>query len=109
MRERLERILTRWGQTVVWHTEEKEISCRAFLQPVLAKKEEPMWAVTPLGAADQRRWTYLGGGGVSLKTGMRLTCQGMTFVVREAMPVYLEDGEPLYWWAAVTAEKENAE
>ena len=63
---------------------------------------------TLLGEADRRRWLYIGGGNNPLAAGERLSCLGMDFRVREAMPVWWE-GEILYWWATLLAEKEAAE
>ena len=40
--------------------------------------------------------------------GDRLSCQGMDFQVREAMPVWWE-GELLYWWGTLLPEREAAE
>ena len=81
---------------------------RAFVQPILTRREDPLWDQTPLGAADRRRWLYIGGGGAAVRAGDRLRCQGADFLVREAAPVYLEDGAPLYWWATLVREREAA-
>lgn len=108
MRERLEQVLEQYGQPVVWHLAEGDRKGRAFVQPILAKKEDAMSAHTPLGVADQRRWSYIGGGDVPLGAGDRLSCLGMEFRVRETMPVYFDEEEPLYRWATLIAEKEAA-
>ena len=108
MKERLEQILARYGQTVIWRRETGDQRSYAFVQPVLVKKETPMAEQTPLGEADQRRWTYIGSGEIAVAAGDRLDCQEMTFRVREALPVYLGDGAPLYWWAVLIQEREAA-
>ena len=108
MRERLEAILAAYGQTVTWRRPEGDRTERAFVQPILTRREEPLWDQTPLGAADRRRWLYIGGGGAAVRAGDRLHCQGADFLVREAAPVYLEDGAPLYWWATLVREREAA-
>ena len=108
MRDRLETILTQYGQPVVWHLDAGDREGQAFVQPILAKREDAMSAHTPLGVADQRRWSYIGSGEVPLTAGDRLSCLGMEFRVREAMPVYFNETEPLYWWATLITEKEAA-
>lgn len=106
MKRRLEAVLRRYGQQVVWPETGRE--GLAFVQPVLVKRENPMSARTPLGEADRRRWLYIGSGEPPLAEGDRLRCQGMLFRVREAMPVCWE-GQLLYWWAVLLPEKEAAE
>ena len=108
MRRRMKAILDAYGPTVVWRREGGEQEGRAFVQPILTKRERSMWMQTPLGAADQRRWVYIGRGEEPVAAGERLCCQGKVFLVREAIPVCLEDGAPLYWWATLVREKEAA-
>ena len=106
MRERLEAVLRRYGQQVRWPESGRE--GLAFVQPILTRRETPMSVQTPLGRADRRRWLYIGGGDNALAEGDRLSCQGMDFRVREAMPVWWE-GELLYWWGTLLPEREAAE
>ena len=108
MRERLERILIQYGQPVIRHLPEGDREGTAFVQPVLAKREDAMSARTPLGVADQRRWTCIAGGEFPMAMGDTLTCMGMHFRVREATPVWFDGEKPLYWWATLISEKEAA-
>ncbi len=110
MRARFERILERYGQTVVLTRREsgRETALRAFLQPLLQRREHPPVAATPLGAADRRRWLYIGPGGVPLSPGDRIAWEGRTLRVQEAVPVYWRD-EPLYCRAILAPGKEMAE
>jgi len=108
MRERLERILAQYGQPVIWHLPEGDREGTAFVQPVLAKREDAMSARTPLGVADQRRWTCIASGEFPMAMGDTLTCMGMHFRVRETMPVWFDGEKPLYWWATLISEKEAA-
>lgn len=94
-------ILSRYGQTVTLCRQgEKELPCRAFLQPVLERGEDLFQRLpTPLGQVRQDRWICLGGPEMALDRlgDGYLAWGGETFTVRSAQPVYLGD-ELVYWW-----------
>ena len=106
MRDALERALGDYGQTVTIRHGQQETACRAFLQPVLQKREEEPRGDTPLGSVDERRWVYIGTAEVARYDTVE-GC-GMSFLVKEATPVYL-GGAILYWhamlWKAREAER----
>ena len=104
MRERFEAVLRRYGQRVTVLPSGRE--GWALIQPVLERRTAH--SHTPLGAADQRRWTYIGSGEVPLAVGARLVWAGRQFQVREAAEVLWLDERPLYWWALLAREKEAA-
>ena len=55
MREQLEAALGTYGQAVTIRRGETITACRAFLQPVLAKRQEEPREDTSLGSVDERR------------------------------------------------------
>ena len=109
MRARLEQIMEQYGQlaalTPGGGMETLEI--RAFLQPVLNKREEPPVTVTPLGPVSEQRWLYIGPAGAEVSAGDRITCGSVRLAVQESQPVYWQD-EVLYWRATLRREKEAA-
>ena len=109
MRARFERILERYGQTVVLTRREsgRETALRAFLQPLLQRREHPPVAATPLGAASSQRWLYIGNGRQEIAPGDRAEWNGLRLAVQEARPVCWAD-ETVYYWAILRREKEAA-
>ena len=102
MTETFARILRRYGQRAAVNGGET----RAFLQPVRERAKAAPFAVTPLGAVDDRIWLYLGG--MELKPGDRVETEDGAFTARSCQPVRLGD-ETVYWWAALEAQRETAE
>ena len=109
MRARLEGILARYGQDAVLTDREsgEERRVRAFVQPVLKKREELPVQATALGAASRERWLYIGGGSQPLRAGDGVACGGLRLQVQEARGVPWGGGT-LYWWALLRREKEKA-
>lgn len=110
MRARLEGILAQYGQEVLLTPREggEEAPVRAFLQPILKRREDLPAAATPLGAVSQQRWLYIGSGGRPLAPGDRAVWGGLRLTVQEARIVPWKD-EPLYCWALLRPGKEAAE
>lgn len=110
MRARLERLIARYGQDVSLTPRHggESAPAKAFLQPILKRREQPPAVFTPLGAASGQRWLYIGGGSHAVRPGDRAACGGLRLLVQEARPVYWEN-ETLYYWAILRREKEAAE
>ena len=105
MREKIQEILTRYGQTAVVRTAAGETETQAFLQPVAERSEAERGAVTELGWMDARRWRYLGQ--TPLEAGDTVAWEGMEFSVRSSR-LYCIGQTPLYWWAVLEREREMA-
>ena len=103
MREALERALRDYGQAATIRHGETATACRAFLQPVLPKRQEEPREDTTLGSVDARRWVYIGTAEVARYDTVE-GC-GMSFLVKEATPVYLGD-TILYWHAVLWKARE---
>lgn len=108
-----ERILERYGQKVdVYYGESRVgVPARAFLQPVLERREDWKQEVpSPLGMARQDRFLYMGEAGVPLDgigEGF-LMCRGVRYEVQAAQAVYV--GKELsHWWAVLRIRDEELE
>lgn len=102
MRRTLGRILERYGQEAAVNGQRT----RALIQPKRERDKSAPFAVTPIGAVDDRDWVYLGQAEVS--PGDRVETEDGAFLVRNARAARL-GGEVVYWWAAMRAEREAAE
>lgn len=105
MREEIQKLLTRYGQTAVVRTAEGETKTKAFLQPVTERSEAERGAVTELGWTDLRRWRYLGQ--TPVEAGDTVIWEDMVFSVRSSR-LHCIGQTPLYWWAVLEREREMA-
>ena len=109
MRERLERVMDRYGQAVTLFPRcgGEALEMQAFLQPLLKNRDEPPVAVTPLGPVSEQRWLYIGRSGVEVLAGDRMTCGELELTVQEVRTVFWRD-EALYRRAVLRRKKEEA-
>ena len=102
-----EEILARYGQdvTVCYSDGRPEGVARAFLQPVVDRREDWRQTVpTVLGIARRDRFLYPGEPGVSREGGEALVWKGRRFWIQSLQPIYV--GEHLsHWWAVAGAEE----
>lgn len=106
MRDWIQRVLERYGQTVTVEREGEGVSGRAFLQPVAERGEQVPEDFTGIGWLDGRLWLYLGQ--TEVGAGDLILWNSMEFRVRSSRPYHIGD-EPLYWWASLERTKEAAE
>ena len=100
MREQLEAALGTYGQAVTIRHGETATACRAFLQPVLDRREDRWQSLpTPLGEARRDRFLYLGPPDAPLE-GLEegwLQWNGRKYEIMQAQPIYV--GRRLsHWW-----------
>ena len=109
MTARLVRLMEAYGQSVALTRRgaEAPVQVRAFLQPVLKRRENLPVTATPLGAVSCQRWLYIGSGRQEISPGDLAACGESRLVVQEARPVRWGD-EILYYWALLRREKEAA-
>ena len=108
MRAQFERVLARYGQRVLLtRADGGERAVRAFVQPVLKRREDLPVTATPLGAVSGGRWLYIGSGRQPVAPGDQVDCGGLRLVVQEARAVCWED-KPCYYWAMLRFRKEAA-
>ena len=89
-----QRLLKQYGQTLRLSPEGEPF--QAFLQPITSNSGELPLEATPLGAADERRWLYLGSPEREIRMGDLLEGNGLRFEVINACCVYLGE-QPLYY------------
>ena len=74
-----DRLLARFGQSVTLTPGDPgpSLALRAFLQPILKRREALPVTPSPLGAVSQKRWLYLGAGDQALDTLHRVMLEGL--------------------------------
>ena len=99
----LQGLLDRYGQSVTVRsgTTQETAAGRAFLQPILDRRED--WKQrrpSPLGLARKDRFLYLGEPDLPLSMGDKVTCLGVDYEVQAAQAIRV--GEMLtHWWAVL--------
>lgn len=98
-------VLARYGQAaaVCEGREDPGVQVRAFLQPVLDRREDQR-VPSPLGLRREDRFLYLGPPDVSLAEGGRVVWQSGSYAVQSAHKV----GES-HWWALLRPLEEAEE
>ena len=99
-----ENAFARWGTAVCVEHGGVRTQTRAFLQPVLREQAGEPFAVTPLGAAEERMWRYLGPAAVDVAMGDVVTALGQRYRVRRAAEETVAD-ETAYQWALLVPEE----
>lgn len=106
MRDWIENILNRYGQSVSLETAAGRTEERAFLQPVTERGERTPDGAGSLGWTDGRLWLYLGR--TPVEAGDTIAWGERTFRARSGRPYAIGD-ETLYYWASLEREREAAE
>ena len=105
------RILEKYGQRVAVVRDGKETLCRAFLQPVMERREDWFQSLpTPLGEARRDQWLYLGPPEVSLDSlgDGYVAWRDAKFDVRAAHSVCIGE-ETVYRWALLAVRDPEPE
>lgn len=106
MTEAFNTILRTYGRTVVLCHAGEKAEVRAFLQRVQKTETDAPEEDGPFGAADLRRWVYLGPRDCPVEAGDRvLTGDGEELTVQTAAAVYA-GGERSHWWAVLRPARE---
>ncbi len=105
MKELLRGAFEDYGTALTVEHGGKTQETRAFLQPVTRETGGEPFEATVLGAADCHVWRYLGPAETAIAMGDHVTCRGVRYVVRDALPFYAGE-EILYHWAALRPEEE---
>lgn len=110
MRRSFDRLRERYGQdvTLTGRKGGEAVRVRAFLQPILHRRETGGAAVTPLGGVSAERWLYLGPGGTEISLGDWVDCGELALAVQQAQAVLLGD-TPVYWWATLRERRERGD
>ena len=105
MTERFQTILHRYGREVQLRCGGETATVRAFVQMLPSQRTEPMQEETELGAADRRRWLYIGPAGQAVQAGDCVHMDGEDYVVQSAAAVYV-GAERSHWWAVLRTARE---
>lgn len=106
MTERFGMILAMYGADITICRDGLETAAKAFFQPVTERDKAAPYAVTSLGAVDDRQWRCLTR--AELRDGDTVRWHGAAYEVRTAAAVYA--GKELsHWWGILTKRREAAE
>ena len=100
MKQAFDRLRRQYGQsvTLTGRRSGETVRVRAFLQPILRRREDGGTAVTPLGGVNEERWLYLGPGETEAALGDWMDFGGLELAVQQARTVFMGD-VPVYRWA----------
>lgn len=104
MKNSFDRALRRFGAPVRVEHGSMQLESWAFLQQLSTESGGEPFSVGPLGAADARRWRYLGTADAPVEMGDRVHWGARCFVARQAAKVYL--GGRLLYCRAILQEEE---
>lgn len=105
MKKSFECALRRFGTPVWVEHRGTQSESWAFLQQLNTEEGGEPFSVGLLGAADKRRWRYLGAANAAVEQGDRILWGTRRFVARQAAGVYL--GGTLLYYRAILQEEET--
>lgn len=105
MKRSFESALRRFGAAVRVEHRGTQSESWAFLQQLHTEEGDEPFSVGLLGAADKRRWRYLGAPNAAVEAGDRVRWGTRCFVARRAAGVYL--GGTLLYYRAILQEEET--
>ena len=106
MTEQFDAILRRWGRDVTLDGSGGKNEVRAFVQPIQKQQTDAPEEPTAFGAADLRRWLYIGPKDAALEAGNTVRCGEERYTVQTAAAVYV-GAEQSHWWAILRPAREE--
>ena len=106
MTEAFDGILRARGRTVCLRHGAEKTEVRAFVQMIRKQETDAPEEDTEFGAADLRRWLYIGPKEQALQAGDTVSFDGADYVAQNAAAVYV-GGEKSHWWAILRPAKED--
>lgn len=100
-----EELLLRYGGAVSVTHGGETVQTLAFVQRILKKETDAPEENGNFGAADLRRWLYLGPKSQPLCEGDQISCDEMDFTVQTATPVFAGKKQT-HWWALLRPARE---
>ena len=105
MRNLLQSVFERYGETATVERRGVRTETKAFVQPVRRESADEPFAATPLGAAEGRIWRYLGPAEVEIGMGDLVRTEDARYRVINAAGVTGPGG--IVWrWAVLRPEEE---
>lgn len=105
MTETFETILRTYGRAVTLRHGGETCALCAFLQRIQKQETDAPQEETNFGAADLRRWLYIGPPQQSVEAGDLVCAEEGEFVVQTAAAIYA-GGEKSHWWAILRPARE---
>ena len=105
MTETFDGILRARGKAVCLRRGTERTEVRAFVQMIQKQQTDAPEEDTEFGAADLRRWLYIGPKDQALQAGDTVSFDGAEYVVQNAAAVYV-GGEKSHWWAILRPARE---
>ena len=105
MTEQFARILRQYGRDVQLQGSGKTVQVRAFVQRIQRQETRSPAEETNFGAADLRRWLYIGPAEQALRAADGISFDGEAYLVQTAAAIYA-GGEKSHWWAVLRPARE---
>ena len=99
-------ILRHFGARVEIEHENALAQTRAFVQLIRCQETKEPWEETNFGAADLRRWLYIGPKERPLQAGDKVRAGGAAYVAQHAAAIYV-GAEKSHWWGILRLEREG--
>ena len=106
MTESFADILRHFGARVEIEHENALAQTRAFVQLIRCQETKEPWEETNFGAADLRRWLYIGPTERPLQAGDKVRAGGAAYVAQHAAAIYV-GAEKSHWWGILRLEREG--
>ena len=106
MTESFADILRHFGARVEIEHENALAQTRAFVQLIRRQETKEPWEETNFGAADLRRWLYIGPKEQPLQAGDKVRAGGAAYVAQHAAAIYV-GAEKSHWWGILRLEREG--
>ena len=106
MTESFADILRHFGARVEIEHENALAQTRAFVQLIRRQETKEPWEETNFGAADLRRWLYIGPKEQPLQAGDKVRAGGAAYVAQHAAAIYV-GAEKSQWWGILRLEREG--
>ena len=106
MTESFADILRHFGARVEIEHENALAQTRALVQLIRCQETKEPWEETNFGAADLRRWLYIGPKEQPLQAGDKVRAGGAAYVAQHAAAIYV-GAEKSHWWGILRLEREG--
>lgn len=108
MKKRIERLLARFGRSVILHTANGDRATAAVLEPVTSKSMQAMCKEIPgAGVIPPGQYLYIGKAEESLDKTEYLTAGRETYLIRRWDRVYYRDTAVFLWALCVKSGEEE--
>lgn len=98
MKALLDRMMSKWGMSLVWFHDGSAVTLRGFFQPVTSRSWQKLRReISPLGETPTGMYVYLGPVEQEIREGDQLEVAGRSYIFRKSELIYDRNG-PVYRW-----------